>query len=181
MIEVRRATPQDAAAIANIHVASWRESYAGVLPKTLLESLSVGERTAMWTSILNQPPSRESTVVFLAQHPEEAVGFGSCGGQRSEDLREQGYDCEISAIYVLRAYQRRGLGAQLLSAMMSNLSDRGFRSAALWVLKDNVTARRFYDQRGGRVIAEREEVEQGTVLTEVAYGWATLHASGSTE
>jgi ribosomal protein S18 acetylase RimI-like enzyme len=51
---------------------------------------------------------------------------------------------------------------------------RGFSAAALWVLRDNAVARRFYDQQGSKVIAEREDVRDGAVLVELAYGWADL-------
>jgi ribosomal protein S18 acetylase RimI-like enzyme len=63
------------------------------------------------------------------------VGFGCCGSQRSETLKETGYAGEIGAIYVLRAFQRRGLGGRLMSIMASDLMSRSRSTASLWVLK----------------------------------------------
>jgi hypothetical protein len=63
---------------------------------------------------------------------------------------------------------------RLLRAMSSDLTTRGFKATALWVLRENMRARRFYEHRGGKVIAEKEDVRGGTVLTELAYGWRDL-------
>jgi hypothetical protein len=58
--------------------------------------------------------------------------------------------------------------------MSSDLIRRGFTAAALWVLRENLRAGRFYEHVGGKVIAEREDVRDGAVLIELAYGWLDL-------
>src|SRR5262245_18467765 len=40
VIHVRWATPDDAAAIATVHVHAWQAAYAGILPEAFLRSLS---------------------------------------------------------------------------------------------------------------------------------------------
>jgi ribosomal protein S18 acetylase RimI-like enzyme len=168
------ATPDDAQALAAMHIASWRETYAGILPDKMLAALSVESRAAAWSKILLEPATTHSTVVFLAEHQETIMGFGSCGAQRTESLRDNGYDGEISAIYVLREFQKRKIGTQLFRSTSSDLIHRGFSAAALWVLRENFRARRFYEHFGGKVIAEREDVREGTVLIELAYGWPDI-------
>ena len=158
-----------------MHVASWRETYAGILPDEMLSSLSVEERAAMWDQILRQPTTSSSTAVYLAQRGESIIGFGSCGPQRTGNLITQGYGGEFSAIYVLRAFQGKGFGTRLLGTMSVDLVGRGFRGAALWVLRENLRARRFYEYHGGQVIAEREDDRDGTILVELAYGWNRLN------
>jgi hypothetical protein len=44
---IRMATFDDAPALANMHVASWRETYASILPAAMLASLSVQKRQAI--------------------------------------------------------------------------------------------------------------------------------------
>jgi ribosomal protein S18 acetylase RimI-like enzyme len=171
---LRIATCQDATALGAMHVASWRETYAGLLPDKMLSSLVVEARAAAWTQIMQEPATQRSTAIYLAEHEETIVGFGSCGVQRTQSLKDKGYHGEISAIYVLREFQKRKLGTRLLRAMSSNLQQRGFNTAALWVLRENLRARRFYEHLGGKVIAEREDVRDGTVLVELAYGWSDL-------
>ena len=155
-----------------MHVQSWRETYPGLVPAAMLSSLSIETRAAIWARILGEPSG--ATMVFVAESAGDIVGFGSCGPQRSEALRTKGYDGEISAIYVLKAFQRRALGARLLFAMASGMQARGLKAVSLWVLRDNTPARRFYERYGGEVIAEREDVRPEGVLLEVAYGWPEL-------
>jgi ribosomal protein S18 acetylase RimI-like enzyme len=174
METIRIATIEDARELADMHVASWRETYAGILPDAMLSALSVEGRTAMWEGILRDPEKADSTVVHLVEDGHRIVGFGSCGSQRSETLKDKGYDGEIGAIYVLRAFQRRGVGARLMSTMAFDLTSRGFGAASLWVLRENAVARAFYERFGGQAIEEREDIRGGATLVEVAYGWVNL-------
>jgi ribosomal protein S18 acetylase RimI-like enzyme len=168
------ATPDDAQALAAMHVASWHETYSGLLPDNILAALSVQSRAAAWSKILLEPATANSSVVYLAEHQETIIGFGSCGAQRTESLKDNGYDGEVSGIYVLREFQKGKIGTQLFRSMSSDLLRRGFKAAALWVLRENFRARRFYEHFGGKVIAEREDVREGTVLIELAYGWPDI-------
>ena len=45
---VRQAEIGDAAAIARVHVASWRTTYRGLLPDEFLDSLDEGRYTERW-------------------------------------------------------------------------------------------------------------------------------------
>jgi ribosomal protein S18 acetylase RimI-like enzyme len=58
--------------------------------------------------------------------------------------------------------------------MSSSLQQRGFSAAALWVLRENLRARRFYERLGGKVIAETEDVRGAATLVELAYDWPDL-------
>jgi ribosomal protein S18 acetylase RimI-like enzyme len=173
-VEIRVATLDDAHRLARMHVASWHETYAGILPDKMLASLTIESRAAAWVEIMRQPPTPGSTVVYLAEQAGAISGFGSCGAQRTENLRDLGYDGEVSAIYVLREFQKRGIATRLFGVMSLDLIRRGYHAAALWVLRDNLTARRFYERYAGKVIAEREDVRDGTVVLELAYGWPDL-------
>jgi ribosomal protein S18 acetylase RimI-like enzyme len=68
----------------------------------------------------------------------------------------------------LREFQKRKIGTQLLRTMFSDLTRRGFNAAALWVLRENLKARRFYEHFGAKVVSEREDVRDSAVLTELA-------------
>lgn len=171
---IRRASAADAPNLAHMHVESWRETYPGLLPPAMLASLSVDSRTAAWSRALSEPP--QPTVVFVAELDGRIVGFGSCGPQRSDGLKARGYDGEIEAVYVLKAFQQHGLGKRLFAAMACSMKARGLKGASLWVLRDNMPAQAFYQRLGGQVIAQREDARQHGVLFELAYGWPDLTA-----
>lgn len=185
-VAIRRAQAGDAAAIAAVHVAAWHETYAGLVPERMLSALSVAERAGRWHRILTTPDPSLQSAVFVALRPDRAVvGFGSCGRQPVAALLDGGFAGEFSALYVLAAHQGRGLGRRLMAVMAQDLLAREVRGAALWVLRDNRPARRFYEKLGATIVGRRIETvdehlrgerarAQDDELHEVAYGWPDL-------
>lgn len=80
------------------------------------------------------------------------------------------YNGELSAIYVLNAYQRRGIGLSLALAVVDRLAMAGIHSMLAWVLKDNPSCR-FYQALGGQKVHEKQVEIGGIMLDEIAYGW----------
>jgi ribosomal protein S18 acetylase RimI-like enzyme len=173
---IRRAGQGDVAALARVHVACWHESYDGLVPASILNAFSVARGEAVWGRILAEPAAFNGARVVVAELDRQLVGFGSCCAQRSAQLAAAGYDGEVSSIYLLREFQRRGLGSQLMHVLAADLLGRGFATLSLWVLRDNARARAFYERCGGRVVAERTDVRENVPLPEVAYGWPSLAA-----
>ena len=125
----------------------------------------------MWSAVLNDPAAFGETGIFVAETGGQIVAFGACGGQRDGAQKEQGFVGEIGAIYVLRSHQRAGVGKSLMSLMARKLLDQGRGAATLWVLRENVAARTFYERLGGVLVGEREDELSGAKLKEVAYAW----------
>jgi ribosomal protein S18 acetylase RimI-like enzyme len=168
-ITIRRAEPGDEAGMAFVHVASWRAAYQGLVPQEALDQLSVRTRSAQWRRVLEgQAPDQFAYVACDAAH--EVVGFANGGPERGE---VPGYDSEVHAIYLLPDVQRRGIGRRLLVEVAEELTERGYRSLAVWVLADN-PARAFYTALGGLPVAEKRIEIGGVSLPEVAYGWDRL-------
>jgi ribosomal protein S18 acetylase RimI-like enzyme len=168
---IRPAVLADFRAIASVHVACWQETYGDLLPKAMLDRQSVASREEQWRRTLERDPRLSE--VFVAESDGAVVGFSASGADRAAGL---GKDSEVYAIYVLRAQQRRGLGHALFQAAAMPMRDRGFRSIALWVLRENHPARRFYERIGGTIVAERAMSEAGASLVEIGYGWDDLDA-----
>ena len=173
-ISFRRAVPGDAPALGALHVASWRETYAGILPEDMLAALSAESRAAMWERILGDPEAHAGAQVYVAQDGERLVGFGACGEQREETLAGAGFGGEIGAIYVLRSHQHRGIGRAIMSLLAQAHLKADRRGASLWVLRENLAARSFYERLGGTVVGERTEEAPDAILVETAYGWRDL-------
>ena len=172
--QIRRARVADAPRIAQMHVESWLETYTGIVPEEILAALSVPRRTLAWESILRDPAGHDDSVVYLKEMGCVVAGFGACSGQRDTDLKVRGFDGEIGAIYVLRCFQKQGIGRTLMKELAADLIGRGSRGIALWVLNENTRARRFYEKCGGELIGERKDVRGSVILTEVAYGWRDI-------
>jgi ribosomal protein S18 acetylase RimI-like enzyme len=135
---VRPARPDDAEAIARVHVATWRAAYAHAVPAETLAGVDVGERTELWKRFLPGP-----NAIFVGEIDGEVRGFVSVG----ESGDDPGVG-ELFAIYVLPEAWGSGLGTGLIERGEEELRARGFAAAVLNVLADNPRARRFYERQG---------------------------------
>jgi ribosomal protein S18 acetylase RimI-like enzyme len=140
---IRAARPADARAIATVHVATWRDAYAGLLPAEVLAGLDVDERAQRWNH--NLAAAIEGRFVLVFEEDGRVGGFVSGGPSR-----DQFPGGEVYAIYVDPACQGRGAGRRLLAAAARHLAQDRFTDASLWVLADNHPARGFYESQGWR-------------------------------
>ena len=167
-ILIREAVEGDVEGIAGVHVQGWRESYKDFLSPEALAGLSVEERMRMWQGVFRQPNPRARLLV--AETDGSAIVGLACGGPIGrENADVLGTEAEIFAIYLLDKVKRQGVGRRLMGGVLDHLAAHGFRSVGLWVLKQNLPARRFYEALGGTPGAEQSFDLRGQMVVEVAY------------
>lgn len=166
IFSIREATPQDASAIAQVQVASWRSTYSGLLSNHYLDSLDASERAEQWQLRLMQ----RSGIFLIVEDSSGLFGFAAGGPLRSGIV---GYDAELYAIYLLRDKQGIGAGRSLVCAFAQQLAAESYQTMVVWSLSAN-PSRGFYERLGGLLIAEDHIEIGGELLPEVAYGWASL-------
>jgi ribosomal protein S18 acetylase RimI-like enzyme len=170
MIHVREAKKEDSAAIARVHVDSWRTTYKGIVSDDYLAAMSYQQREEKWREFFQDTDHFQFAYVAEADN-NQIVGFASGGVNRNEVTDYQG---ELYAIYILREYQGKGIGRQLTEAIVRRLLQEGKLSMSVWVLERN-PACRFYESLGGKRIFEKEIIIGDTTLTELAYGWKDMN------
>jgi len=136
------ARPEDARAIAEVHVASWRQAYAEQLPPAYLASLSVTDRETMWRELLQAGRAQ----VLVAQSGESIVGFAAFGACRDDE--PPAGRMELWALYLAPPVWSRGIGRALWQAVEAQLRAQHAASVSLWVIESNERARRFYSAAG---------------------------------
>ena len=168
---IRPATPRDAAGIAHVHVETWRDTYAGIIPDHALLGMDERREAARQRHALGL--RRQGSVTLVAEMQRHGViGFAEAGQARATGLP---YDAEIYTLYVLPGHQGQGLGRELLGAAFARLVRTGFRAAIVWVLAEN-PARFFYSAMGAKRIGVRTERLFGADLAQEAYGWPSLES-----
>jgi ribosomal protein S18 acetylase RimI-like enzyme len=177
-LEIRRAAAEDAEAIARVHLAAWRETYAGLLPAKMLARWDLEARSAMWARVLLGAEATSARTALVLERGGRLVGFGACGDQRAPALRAAGYDGEVDALYLLDEVKGRGAGRALMQGLAKLLAARGKSGLGLWVLRENLQARGFYERLGGLLAGARTDVRPEALLQEVAYGWRDLSVFG---
>ncbi len=175
MIRIRRAARDDASAIGRVHVETWQAAYAGLLPDSMLASMSDVRQSAWWSQLLADPAERRG--VFVADDRDMGVvGFGSCGPARDLPDALDNPDLSVGEVYTLYVepdFQNRGLGRLLLAALFRQLQADRCDIAVLWMLAENPT-RFFYEGLGGEKVGERVDTLAGTEVDEIAYAWRDL-------
>ena len=162
-IDIRRAEPRDAAAIAGVHAQSWQGAYGGIIPFKALTAMIGRRGTAWWADAI-----RRAASVLVVEIGGEVVGYATLGKNRARELPQQG---EIYELYIRPEYQGIGLGSRLFSAARGKLAAHGLSGLVVWALEDNFNATRFYAGAGGRDVAEGVEVFDTRALRKVAFVW----------
>jgi ribosomal protein S18 acetylase RimI-like enzyme len=166
---IRHAQLSDTPAIAKVHVDSWRSTYYGIVSNEYLSSLSYEKREKIWMNTLVTLPTENSLLV--AESPEgKVVGFSYSGPERESDKIYKG---EIYGLYLLKPYQRQGIGSQLFRSSVKELLQKKFPSMLIWALVAN-PACKFYEAMGGKRLREKKVEIGQQKLMEVAFGWMDI-------
>lgn len=155
-MHVRLARTADALAVETIRVGGWRVAYRNILPPAELDALPID--STRWRERFDSPPAGWTT--FVAERASVVIGFAAVGPSRDE----KGLG-ELYAIYVDPAAWSRGTGRALIACAEEQLA-RDYSAAALWVLRANGRARRFYELAGWRTDGARKVQERWGVEAE---------------
>lgn len=157
---IRPGTGRDSADMGRIYCLAWQRAYAGIVPDEFLESLSA-ENCAPPPEVIAPDNCR---VYEEAGRAVGLVNFGPARDGGADDL------AEVRTIYVLPEYWRKGIGRVLIRAAADAIRDAGYPGFFLWVLTENIRARRFYESMGLRFTGEERAMEiAGKQLSESRY------------
>jgi GNAT superfamily N-acetyltransferase len=179
-MEIRRATLEDAMAIATVHVRSWKAAYPGQIPQGFLDSLHPEDRVEGWQQVLSGtdwPREGVFLLVDAAEPSETGPGAESTAGEGPSDGAVLGFShiCptrdddldpattgEITSIYLAPEAWGAGNGALLMEVSLDEMVAGGYETASLWALDTNVRARRFYEIGGWKADGVTKVHDWGT-------------------
>lgn len=166
-ISFREATIADCPAVAKVHVRSWKESFAGIVPQTFLDKMSVEKRARAFEKGFSASFYR----MYVAEVPERGiVGFADFGEAR-ENI--EAYEGELYAVYLLPEFQRKGVGERLFKLGVEFLKRSGKSSMYLLCLRVS-PYRSFYEKIGGQIVGSKHIEIEGVIYDELIYGWESL-------
>ena len=144
-VSIRRARLGDEAVLARIQTESWKAAFAGILDReTLTSRTELNRAEAMYLRTLQQDMGR-GYILFLDDHPHCIAWWDA-----ARDARLEG-KAEIICIHSLPDKWRRGYGSRMMDFLLSDIRSAGYAEAVLWVFRDNLRARAFYEAKGFRL------------------------------
>ena len=170
-IGIRRATVDDAAAIARVRIDCWRLTYRGLIPDAYLDGMQIDDSTALWQRVLSA--GQNTTSVFVAENDGDVIVFAA-GNMLLEPRHD--VDAELSAAYVRREFQRGGVGRRMVAAVADAQREHGARGLIVWVIAGNKGARAFYEGLGATLLVEQPFEWDGMPLVEAGYAFTDLDA-----
>lgn len=149
----------DRLAISRIYEESWKFAYKDIVPQSYLANIPVGR----WIPNLDKEGMNHLVLVESGLF----IGTSCYCKSRFSDFENFG---EIVSIYILPEYIGKGYGKRLLTAVINELAYLGYHDIFLWVLEDNLRARKFYE-KAGFIYGENylEDTIGGKELREVQY------------
>lgn len=163
-MEIRRAVPGDAPALAKVVIDAWRSAYRGFVPDAHLDSMDYEERAQRFRDSL----TRNAQETYLAEENGQALGVLTLGTCRDADV-DQDSTGEIWGIYLAPGHWRKGHGTSLCRFGEQFLKARGYRISTMWVFASNDSARRFYESMGYAPDGAARTITPGAPLEVVRY------------
>lgn len=158
-IAIREALSGDVPALAALHVKTWAETYPGVKNIPTFEL-----REKQWSNMFLANDRKWFCLVAENQR-HELVGFAK--GQEYGHYDLPVFSGELNKIYLLRDYQRLGIGRRLVCEVAKTFIKKGITSMVLFGDAQNPSGY-FYEAMGAeKLYADNGEFHGG-------YGWKDL-------
>lgn len=164
---IRDANANDAAAIADLLVRSWRSAYRGIVDDAYMDGALADETAAHWRNMFAD--ERTDGLTLVAEQDGGIVGFIAVWPDTDDP--NTGY---IDNLHVDPDRRGGGIGRRLLAAAARRLPQLGFGNAALWVFADNRGAVRFYERLNGRAAARTRKPVGGRPIEDIRMVWDDL-------
>jgi GNAT superfamily N-acetyltransferase len=163
-VSVRVAWADDAPAIAELQLRTWRTTYAGLVPAEALPT-DVDAAAASWRAALTRPGDARNRVL-VALERNRVVGFAITSPAADPDC-DPVADAELAELTVDGGERGKGHGSRLLQAAVETMQADRFTRAVLWAIASDDALRAFLTGAGWAADGAHRELDldgEGSVL-----------------
>jgi ribosomal protein S18 acetylase RimI-like enzyme len=156
---IRNAEIHELTKLAEIYLAAWHWAFSKHFPPENLTRVTLKDFEDRWRGFFGEKHNRS----FVYEHNGVPVGFITCS-IRKDNL------AEILSIFVSPTFLRSGIGSKLMKKALCYLIANKCNLAVLWVLKENVNARTFYERFGFSQTEDKRLIQRyGVELCQLKY------------
>lgn len=148
-ITYRKAQTEDCYSIAELKGIVWNTTYKGIYSDATLSGYDVEKNQLIFEKIIANPDIE----LYVAVDDNKIVGFMTCGKPYKPF---QDFEQEVGLLYILKDYQRQGIGKAFFEIARRQVKERGCGKFLVGVNKQNLNAIAFYKAMGGNQICVDE-------------------------
>ena len=139
---IRKVQQGDANALAYIQTESWKAAFAGILDaETLEKCTNIDRATAMYQRLLDE--DKGNGYILSVDGKPHCIAYWDAA--RDAELAGK---AELICIHSLPENWHRGYGSRMMDRVLQDIREAGYAEAVLWVFRDNLRARAFYEAKG---------------------------------
>ena len=155
-IIIQEAEIKDCYVLAILKREVWNTTYRGIYPNEKLDNFDVERSKASFENIIANP----NISLYIAKDNDRVIGYMDCG----EPYRPfQKYKQEIGLMYVLKEYQKQGIGKKMFIVGRDKIQQNGFNEFFISCNKYNLNALEFYKKLGGKIIHIDEDNQDKSI------------------
>lgn len=143
MIELRKASPEDARLLAQTRRIVWEETYRGIYDDSALDQYDVDEYTARDRKRMEDP----AHVYYLFMDGQNCAGYFSFGPYNYGKYKD--FDLCLNNLYILRSHKGMGLGRRAFETVTDYCRRNQIGRFFCGCNANNLPAVSFYRHMGG--------------------------------
>lgn len=142
-IHIRYATIVDADELGQVYAQSYQTAFRGIIPDSFMEERFTPEKRS---ERLKSEMAEGVLTNMTVYKDDELIGILTYGIPEGVNLEESAV--ELGRIFLLPSYWGQNIGAEVLNLITPMFKEKGFSRIDLWVIEDNVRARKLYERMG---------------------------------
>lgn len=157
---IERGKLGDEAIFAYIQTESWKVAFKDILTEDILQSCTqIDKATAMYRRLLKDDVGNS----YLLKVDGKPHCIAWWDKSREKDMPDY---AELICIHSLQNQWRKGYGSKMMHAVLQDIKKAGYSKVMLWVFKENIRTRKFYEAWG---FTTDEKAKPNIVPIEICY------------
>lgn len=158
---IRLAKEEDCNALSKLKHDVWNETYRGIYNDNRIDNFDYEKNSKKFLNTINNPDIE----LYVVEGSERLVGYMDCG----IPIRPyKDYNQEIGLLYLLKEYQKKGIGKELFNIACNRIKENGYNEFFICCNKYNINAQEFYKKMGG-IIDEVDEDNNDKSIPQIYY------------
>ena len=139
---IRKVQQGDANALAYIQTESWKAAFAGILDAEMLAKCTdIDRATSMYQRLLDE--NKGNGYLLTVNEKPHCIAYWDAA--RDPEFAGK---AELICIHSLPDNWHKGFGSQMMDFVLDDIKKAGYSEVVLWVFRDNLRARAFYEAKG---------------------------------